>query len=255
MKRVFLCNIILLIYICSASGCSYLPHKKAGFLKSAPEAKTAEKKAIKDATGLAHAEVSGGQGDIEANYFLESHLKQTMPFNEAHPLRQPAIYDDIISTANYDGDLSADGTEPGCESTPEKPVRDDQPDNSAQAKKNEIIAAEKAKKDPQEYLDMALANYEDSQKFWAEDNPEKSIETLDEAYRLILKVDTESNLELGRQVEDLRLMISKRVLEIYASRHRAVSGNYNEIPLVMNEHVKKEIERFQGRERKFFIDS
>jgi membrane-bound lytic murein transglycosylase D len=50
-------------------------------------------------------------------------------------------------------------------------------------------------------------------------------------------------------------MISKRILEIYASRYTAVNGNHNEIPLTMNKHVEMEIKRFQGPERKFFLES
>ncbi len=68
-------------------------------------------------------------------------------------------------------------------------------------------------------------------------------------------MDTESNPELIQQKEDLRFMISKRILEIYASRYTAVNGNHDEIPLIMNEYVEKEIKRFQGPERRFFIES
>jgi membrane-bound lytic murein transglycosylase D len=50
-------------------------------------------------------------------------------------------------------------------------------------------------------------------------------------------------------------MISKRILEIYASRFNGVEGNHNEIPLVMNDLVQAEIKRFQTRERDFFLES
>jgi membrane-bound lytic murein transglycosylase D len=50
-------------------------------------------------------------------------------------------------------------------------------------------------------------------------------------------------------------MISKRILEIYASRYTATTGNHNEIPMTLNEYVKKEIKLFQGPERKFFVES
>jgi membrane-bound lytic murein transglycosylase D len=51
-------------------------------------------------------------------------------------------------------------------------------------------------------------------------------------------------------------MISKRILEIYASRNIVVNGSHNEIPRVMNKHVQTEIDRFTiGNERIFFMES
>ena len=104
-------------------------------------------------------------------------------------------------------------------------------------------------------LDTALDFCNTSQEFWSEGNLEKAIETLDQAYTLVLKVDTEKTPELIQQKEDLRFMISKRILEIYASRYTAVDGNHEAIPLTMNKYVEKEIKQFQGRERLFFIAS
>lgn len=51
-------------------------------------------------------------------------------------------------------------------------------------------------------------------------------------------------------------MISKRILEIYASRSSVVTGHHKAIPIIMNKHTQKEIDLFtKGRERKFFIES
>ncbi|MCK5202433.1 MAG: LysM peptidoglycan-binding domain-containing protein, partial [Desulfobacterales bacterium] len=59
-----------------------------------------------------------------------------------------------------------------------------------------------------------------------------------------------------QQKEDLRYMVSKRILEIYASRHIVVNGSHNAIPRVMNKHIQAEIDRFtKGNEREFFIES
>lgn len=107
----------------------------------------------------------------------------------------------------------------------------------------------------QNLLDTALDLINASQDFWSEGNLEKAIQRLDQAYELVLKVDTESYPELIQQKEDLRFTISKRILEIYASRYTAVNGNHNEIPMIMNKHVKKEIKLFQGPERRFFMES
>ncbi|MEA3385403.1 MAG: LysM peptidoglycan-binding domain-containing protein [Thermodesulfobacteriota bacterium] len=107
----------------------------------------------------------------------------------------------------------------------------------------------------QDFLDAALDYCKTSQEFWAEGYLNKAIDALDQAYGLILKVDQGSNPEFIQQKEDLRFMISKRILEIHASRYTAVNGNHKAIPLIMNSHVKQEIQRFQGCEKKFFIES
>ncbi len=107
----------------------------------------------------------------------------------------------------------------------------------------------------EELLDTALDYVNASQEFWADGNLEKAIETLDRAYELVLKVDTESRPDLIQQQDDLRFMTAKRILEIYASRYKAVNGNHGEIPLTMNEHVEMEIKSFQGPERGFFTES
>ncbi len=103
-------------------------------------------------------------------------------------------------------------------------------------------------------LDDALDLCELSQEYWQKGELENALEALDQAYDLILKVDDYDNPVLLQQKDDLRFMISKRILEIYASRNIVVNGNYNEIPLTINSHVQKEIDLFTtGAEKKFFI--
>jgi membrane-bound lytic murein transglycosylase D len=109
--------------------------------------------------------------------------------------------------------------------------------------------------DEQELLDSALYYYELSQEFWTQNEQSEAIDALDQAYGLILKVDPGENPELIQQKEDLRIMISKRILEIHASLYTAVHGSHNAIPLTINNHVKNEIKNFLGPERKFFIES
>lgn len=107
----------------------------------------------------------------------------------------------------------------------------------------------------QPLLDEALDFCEVAQSFWQKGELENALEALDKAYSLILEVDTLEDAKLIQQKEDLRFLISKRILEIYASRNIVVNGSYNEIPLAMNRHVKKEIQRFTGIERRFFQES
>jgi len=105
-------------------------------------------------------------------------------------------------------------------------------------------------------LDEALDLCQVSQDFWQNGELENALDALDQAYALILNAETSDHTKLIQQKEDLRFMISKRILEIYASRNIVVNGSHNEIPRVMNKHVQTEIDRFTiGAERIFFIES
>ena len=108
----------------------------------------------------------------------------------------------------------------------------------------------------QTLLDEALDLCQVSQDFWQNGELENALDALDQAYALILKADTSDRTKLIQQKEDLRFMISKRILEIYASRNIVVNGSHNEIPRVMNKHVQAEIDRFtNSSEKNFFIES
>jgi len=104
-------------------------------------------------------------------------------------------------------------------------------------------------------LDDALDLTDASQEFWEDGDVDKSIEALDQAYALILQVDPGNNAKLIQQKEDLRITISRRILELYASRYVTTNGNHKEIPLTMNEHVERELKSFQTVERDFFEES
>jgi membrane-bound lytic murein transglycosylase D len=126
---------------------------------------------------------------------------------------------------------------------------------SEQGENKEVVPTMENGEKAQDLLDTALDLAQTSQDFWSTGELDRAIETLDQAFIFVMNVDTENHPDLIQQKEDLRFMISKRVLEIYASRYTAVDGNHNAIPLTMNKHVENEIKLFQGRERKFFIAS
>jgi len=136
-------------------------------------------------------------------------------------------------------------------------------DNSAVSEENDIgKSADNTKgladqaKSIQPVLDEALDFCRVSQDFWQKGELENALEALDQAYSLILEIDTLDDPKLIQQKEDLRFMISKRILEIYASRNIVVNGDHNAIPMVMNKHVQAEINRFtKGHEKSFFIAS
>ncbi|MDD3950486.1 MAG: LysM peptidoglycan-binding domain-containing protein [Desulfobacterales bacterium] len=110
--------------------------------------------------------------------------------------------------------------------------------------------------DGQAQLDEALDHCQASQEFWQKGELDNALEELDQAYALILNVDAESNEKLAQQKEDLRFLVSKRILEIYASRNNVVTGNYNAIPITLNKHVQAEIQKFTaGNEKSFFANA
>ena len=118
---------------------------------------------------------------------------------------------------------------------------------------NEIISHLKKN---QSILDEALDFCQVSQDFWQKGELENAIDALDQAYSLILSADSNDTPKLIQQKEDIRFLISRRILEIYASRNIVVSGNHNAIPIVMNKHVKAEIDRFtKNFDKGFFARS
>ena len=97
---------------------------------------------------------------------------------------------------------------------------------------------------------------ETAQDYWQKGELESALDSLDKAYALILEVNGDDSTKLVQQKEDLRFLISKRILEIYASRNIVVNGNHNAIPREINANVQREIDRFtKGPERTFFMES
>jgi len=152
------------------------------------------------------------------------------------------------SSASTDPSLADDGSTDTI--TGEDPIGgDDKAESELEA---DSLATRKIQTD----LDEALELCELSQNYWQEGELENALDALDRAYALILSVDNSNQPKLIQQKEDLRFMISKRILEIYASRHIVVNGNHNAIPIAMNRHVQAEIDLFtKGGERRFFIES
>jgi len=112
------------------------------------------------------------------------------------------------------------------------------------------------KKSVQTILDEALGFCQAAQEFWQNGELDNALEALDQAYSLILNIEIQNQPDLIQQKDDIRFLISKRILEIYASRNIVVQGNYNAIPLSMNKHVKAELKLFTtGGEKNFFKQS
>ena len=109
--------------------------------------------------------------------------------------------------------------------------------------------------DPADQLEQALGAYESSRESWQYGEFDEALHSLDRAYELMLTAEVGADALLVQQKEDLRHLISRRVVEIYASRLTVVGDHSGAIPIVINEYVEREIKGFQGPERKFFLES
>jgi membrane-bound lytic murein transglycosylase D len=113
------------------------------------------------------------------------------------------------------------------------------------ARKSTILA--------QKSIDEALLLLNQSREFWERGNLDDALKLLDQAYALTF--DVNGDPELTWQKDDLRFLIAKRIIEIYASRSAVAVGLQSEIPLSTAEEVEFEIRRFQNQERAFFLRS
>ncbi len=105
----------------------------------------------------------------------------------------------------------------------------------------------------QDLMENALEILEVADVYWKSGDLENTLNELDKAYALLL--DTNGEAEISRQKDDLRLLISRRILAVYSSKQSKTNGKASEIPHLMNADVEKEIRSFQGYEREFFTSS
>ena len=109
--------------------------------------------------------------------------------------------------------------------------------------------------DAAKLLADSLATYESAHALWEQGLVDEAFAALDAAYELMAAVDVERDPLRAQEKEDLRRLISRRVVEIYASRPTAAGDLEGSIPLEINEHVQREILSFSGPEREFFLDA
>jgi membrane-bound lytic murein transglycosylase D len=159
----------------------------------------------------------------------------------------PASQIPLLSQPAEEGGLAGGAGQETADSASTDSVAQNQNDKNSSASKKEPVD------DDQALLDTALELTDTAQEYWEDNDMDEAIESLDQAYALILKVP--NNPKYSQQKEDLRFMISKKIMELYASRQTTVKGNYNAIPMVVNDHVQREIQSFQTLERDFFLES
>jgi membrane-bound lytic murein transglycosylase D len=109
--------------------------------------------------------------------------------------------------------------------------------------------------DPARLLHDSLDAFEAANAFWQQGQPDEAIEALDSAYALMADVAVDGDPVLAQEKENLRGLISRRIVEIYASRKSAVGDPSASIPRIVNAEVKREIESFQTRERQYFLEA
>ncbi len=113
---------------------------------------------------------------------------------------------------------------------------------------------QESQEDKQDLMDEALDLINESENHWKKGDIEIALEFLDQAYSLVLSAN--GSADISRQKDDLRLLISRRILAIYsATKFTVTNGKASQIPLALNDDVEKEIRSFQTTERNFFIQS
>ncbi len=102
-------------------------------------------------------------------------------------------------------------------------------------------------------LQHSLDEYESSKSLWDEGEIDDALAALDRAYEAMASVVIHGDSTFAQDKENLRQLISRRIVEIYASRRAVVGDAERSIPHVVNADVEREIASFQGRERQFFL--
>jgi len=163
----------------------------------------------------------------EKNEAIKPEQKPPLP-NEASPKKTPVL--------SKKSELSKSYSKPN----PSKP-------QIQEGKKESLEEAER------DVMEEALILLNESHNYWVNGDFEEALEMLDQAYAILL--DINGNPDIARQKDDLRLMISKRILTLYNSIQTNAKGIRSEIPIMTNADVEKEIRQFQTVEREFFISS
>ncbi|MEO7794938.1 MAG: LysM peptidoglycan-binding domain-containing protein [Thermoanaerobaculia bacterium] len=112
---------------------------------------------------------------------------------------------------------------------------------------------------PGTLLHEAMDAYAAAGVAWDRGAADEAIAELDRAYermtRIALEPTAGGDAVLPKEKENLRRLISRRIVEIYAARQTSLGDTQASIPRDMNPDVEREIASFQGREREFFLEA
>ena len=92
--------------------------------------------------------------------------------------------------------------------------------------------------EPATLLHESLDQFESSKAHWEQGDLDAAFAALDQAYELMAAVPPTGDPLLSQEKENLRRLISRRIVEIYASRQSAVGNPNGSIPLVVNDDVR-----------------
>jgi membrane-bound lytic murein transglycosylase D len=110
-----------------------------------------------------------------------------------------------------------------------------------------------AETDPATLVAEGLEDCESAKALWQEGDLEGALTALDGAYGLLLQIPDDP--DWIQQKDDLRHVISRQVVEIDRSRRTTAVGLSSPIPVEINDYVQREIARFTGPERDYFLAS
>jgi membrane-bound lytic murein transglycosylase D len=181
--------------------------------------------------------------------FISILMAITLSLSSWNCSRQPKIQKPRPSPSQAKGVLSESEQEEQASRIKEKK------DQTSDKLSLQTEAVNQEQVDPSTLLEEALDSYQDAQSAWERGDFDIALTALDEAYELILKADLPQDSPLIQEKNDLRLLIAKRIQEIYASRLITVGDNNKTIPLVENSYVKAEIKNFQTKEKKYLEES
>jgi len=126
---------------------------------------------------------------------------------------------------------------------------------ATESEESALLEPEAAPADPETLLHESLDAYESANAFWEQGALDDAIAALDHAFGRMAEVPANGDPVIAQEKENLRQLISKRIVEIYASRQTAVGDPDGGIPRVVNGEVEREIASFKGRERDFFLEA
>jgi len=162
-------------------------------------------------------------------FFILAGCQQTQP-----TAGKPVTQDTFLTDSQQKDDGPSDSSNAYLENIPSPIIakKESAPELTPQASEpkarntNQTLSEDVQKNIDQKKIDQALEFCNFAQDMWEKGNIEDAIAHLDSAYYLILEINHLSEPELSQQKEDLRYLISKRILEIYASRQIVVTGKH-----------------------------
>ncbi len=150
--------------------------------------------------------------------------------NNFLPATEPSLKVNPLSLGKGESTKPEKKVLPSTESSPKKKPsasnKSELSNSSPKPNQSKPQIQEGKKESPEEaerdIMEEALVLLNESHNYWVKGDFEDALEMLDQAYAILL--DTNGNPDIARQKDDLRLMISKRILTIYNSIQTNAKG-------------------------------